>query len=126
MFDDISQTVSQILTDNVNLMAMNLTDQVRSITEVTKAVAGGDLTKKITVDVRGEILDLKETVNGMTESLRVFADEVTRLAREVGTEGRLGGQARVTNVGGTWKVIISYNALLFLFCAHDVRLGLDG
>ena len=84
-------------------MAMNLTDQVRSITAVTKAVAGGDLTKKITVDVRGEILDLKETVNGMTESLRVFADEVTRLAREVGTEGRLGGQARVMNVGGTWK-----------------------
>ena len=91
------------LLDNVNLMAMNLTDQVRSITAVTKAVAGGDLTKKITVDVRGEILDLKETVNGMTESLRVFADEVTRLAREVGTEGRLGGQARVMNVGGTWK-----------------------
>ncbi|KAH8103228.1 hypothetical protein DFH11DRAFT_1692635 [Phellopilus nigrolimitatus] len=97
------QGMWKILTDNVNLMAMNLTDQVRSITEVTKAVAGGDLTKKITVDVRGEILDLKETVNGMTESLRVFADEVTRLAREVGTEGRLGGQARVTNVGGTWK-----------------------
>ena len=96
-------TFAQILTDNVNLMAMNLTDQVRSITAVTKAVAGGDLTKKITVDVRGEILDLKETVNGMTESLRVFADEVTRLAREVGTEGRLGGQARVMNVGGTWK-----------------------
>ena len=84
-------------------MAMNLTNQVRSIAEVTKAVAGGDLTKRITVDVRGEILDLKETVNGMTESLRVFADEVTRLAREVGTEGRLGGQARVNNVGGTWK-----------------------
>ena len=84
-------------------MAMNLTDQVRAITLVTKAVAGGDLTKKIEVDVRGEILDLKETVNGMTDSLRVFADEVTRLAREVGTEGRLGGQARVTDVGGTWK-----------------------
>jgi osomolarity two-component system sensor histidine kinase NIK1 len=84
-------------------MAMNLTNQVRSIAEVTKAVAGGDLTKKIEVDVRGEILELKETVNGMTESLSVFADEVTRVAREVGTEGRLGGQARVTNVGGTWK-----------------------
>ena len=89
--------------DNVNLMAMNLTNQVRSIAEVTKAVAGGDLTKRITVDVRGEIKDLKETVNGMTESLRLFADEVTRLAREVGTEGKLGGQARVSNVGGTWK-----------------------
>jgi osomolarity two-component system, sensor histidine kinase NIK1 len=85
-------------------MAMNLTNQVRSIAEVTKAVAGGDLTKKIEVDVKGEILELKETVNGMTESLSVFADEVTRVAREVGTEGRLGGQARVTNVGGTWKV----------------------
>jgi osomolarity two-component system sensor histidine kinase NIK1 len=94
----------QVLTDNVNLMAMNLTNQVRSIAEVTKAVASGDLTKKVEVDVRGEMLDLKETVNGMTESLSVFADEVTRVAREVGTEGRLGGQAKVTNVGGTWKV----------------------
>lgn len=84
-------------------MAMNLTNQVRSIAEVTKAVANGDLTKKIEVDVRGEILELKETVNKMTESLSVFADEVTRVAREVGTEGRLGGQARVENVGGTWK-----------------------
>ncbi|KAF8800734.1 hypothetical protein BYT27DRAFT_7312960 [Phlegmacium glaucopus] len=97
------QGMWKVLTDNVNLMAMNLTNQVRSIAEVTKAVAGGDLTKKIEVDVRGEILELKETVNGMTESLSVFADEVTRVAREVGTEGRLGGQARVTNVGGTWK-----------------------
>ena len=99
-------------------MAMNLTDQVRSITEVTKAVAGGDLTKKITVDVRGEIKDLKETVNGMTDSLRVFADEVTRLAREVGTEGRLGGQARVTGVAGTWKDLTdNVNAM-----AANVRL----
>ena len=94
---------TQGLTDNVNLMAMNLTNQVRSIAEVTKAVAGGDLTKRITVDVRGEMLDLKETVNGMTESLSLFADEVTRVAKEVGTEGLLGGQAQVTNVGGTWK-----------------------
>jgi len=85
-------------------MAMNLTNQVRSIAEVTKAVAAGDLTKKIEVDVRGEIKELKETVNGMTESLSHFASEVTRVAREVGTEGKLGGQARVTNVGGTWKV----------------------
>jgi len=83
---------------------MNLTNQVRSIAEVTKAVAGGDLTKRITVDVRGEMLDLKETVNGMTESLSVFANEVTRVAREVGTEGKLGGQAKVENVSGTWKV----------------------
>ena len=93
----------QGLTDNVNLMAMNLTNQVRSIAEVTKAVAGGDLTKKIEVEVRGEINELKETVNGMTESLSLFADEVTRVAKEVGTEGLLGGQAQVTNVGGTWK-----------------------
>jgi osomolarity two-component system sensor histidine kinase NIK1 len=85
-------------------MAMNLTNQVRSIAEVTKAVASGDLTKKVEVDVRGEILDLKETVNGMTESLSVLAEEVTSVAREVGTEGRLGGQANVANVGGTWKV----------------------
>ncbi|EKM75241.1 Tco1 HAMP domain related type IA HK [Agaricus bisporus var. burnettii JB137-S8] len=97
------QGMWKVLTDNVNLMAMNLTNQVRSIAQVTKAVAGGDLTKKIEVDVRGEILELKETVNGMTESLSVFADEVTRVAREVGTEGRLGGQARVNGVGGTWK-----------------------
>ncbi|KZP13596.1 hypothetical protein FIBSPDRAFT_753155 [Athelia psychrophila] len=97
------QGMWKVLTDNVNLMAMNLTNQVRSIAQVTKAVAGGDLTKKIEVDVRGEILELKETVNGMTESLSVFAAEVTRLAREVGTEGRLGGQATVMNVGGTWK-----------------------
>lgn len=89
-------------------MAMNLTNQVRSIAEVTKAVAGGDLTKRITVDVRGEMLDLKETVNGMTESLSVFANEVTRVAREVGTEGKLGGQAKVENVSGTWKV--SFNS----------------
>ncbi|KAF7980985.1 hypothetical protein HWV62_5217 [Athelia sp. TMB] len=97
------QGMWKVLTDNVNLMAMNLTNQVRSIAQVTKAVAGGDLTKKIEVDVRGEILELKETVNGMTESLSVFAAEVTRVAREVGTEGRLGGQATVMNVGGTWK-----------------------
>ncbi|KAF8797401.1 hypothetical protein BYT27DRAFT_7204691 [Phlegmacium glaucopus] len=88
------------VTDNVNLMAIDLTNKVRSITEVTKAVAGGALTKVIEVDVHGEILELKETVNGMTGSLSVFADEVTRVAKEVGTEGRLGGQARLTNVGG--------------------------
>ena len=104
-----------MLTDNVNLMAMNLTNQVRSIAEVTKAVAGGDLTKKVEVDVRGEMLDLKETVNGMTGSLSIFADEVTRVAREVGTEGRLGGQAKVTNVGGTWKVRLFYIERKFFF-----------
>ena len=91
------------LTDNVNSMASNLTGQVRNIAEVTLAVANGDLSKKITADVRGEILQLKETVNTMVEQLRSFASEVTRVAREVGTEGRLGGQAVVPGVAGTWK-----------------------
>ncbi|KAG1166869.1 hypothetical protein G6F70_009618 [Rhizopus microsporus] len=85
------------------MMAANLTTQVRSIAEVTKAVASGDLSKKIEVETRGEILDLKNTVNEMVDQLRVFASEVTRVAREVGTEGKLGGQARVPNVDGTWK-----------------------
>ncbi len=91
------------LTDNVNYMASNLTGQVRNIAEVTIAVANGDLSKKITVDVRGEILQLKETINTMVEQLRSFASEVTRVAREVGTEGRLGVQAVVPGVAGTWK-----------------------
>jgi HAMP domain-containing protein/signal transduction histidine kinase/DNA-binding response OmpR family regulator len=91
------------LTDNVNSMASNLTNQVRNIAEVTVAVANGDLSKKITVDVRGEILQLKETINTMVEQLRSFASEVTRVAREVGTEGRLGVQAVVPGVAGTWK-----------------------
>ncbi|CAI2165450.1 15768_t:CDS:10 [Funneliformis geosporum] len=91
------------LTDNVNIMAANLTTQVRSIAEVTTAVAKGDLSKKIIVDVKGEILDLKNTVNSMVDQLRTFAAEVTRVAREVGTEGKLGGQAVVKDVGGTWK-----------------------
>ncbi|MDB6055382.1 MAG: sensor histidine kinase/response regulator [Verrucomicrobiales bacterium] len=91
------------LTDNVNFMASNLTAQVRNIADVTKAVAAGDLSKKITVDVKGEILDLKNTVNTMVDQLRAFAAEVTRVAREVGTEGKLGGQAEVQGVSGTWK-----------------------
>src|SRR5204862_246 len=91
------------LTDNVNQMAGNLTAQVRNIAEVTVAVANGDLSKKITVDVRGEILQLKEAINAMVEQLRSFASEVTRVAREVGTEGRLGVQAVVAGVAGTWK-----------------------
>ncbi len=91
------------LTDNVNSMASNLTGQVRNIAEVTKAVANGDLSKKITVDVKGEILDLKNTINTMVDQLSSFASEVTRVAREVGTEGKLGGQAQVTGVAGTWK-----------------------
>ena len=91
------------LTDNVNSMAANLTNQVRNIAGVTKAVATGDLSKKISVDVRGEFLELKETINTMVDQLRSFASEVTRVAREVGTEGKLGGQAQVQGVAGTWK-----------------------
>src|SRR5215208_2506533 len=91
------------LTENVNLMASNLTSQVRNIAAVTTAVANGDLAKKITVDVRGELLELKDTINKMVDQLRSFASEVTRVAREVGTEGRLGGQAKVEGVSGTWK-----------------------
>ena len=90
------------LTDNVNLMADNLTGQVRNIAEVTTAVASGDLSKKITVDVKGEILELKNTINTMVDQLNGFASEVTRVAREVGTEGKLGGQAQVKGVAGTW------------------------
>src|SRR5262249_7381030 len=91
------------LTDSVNFMASNLTSQVRNIADVTKAVANGDLSKKIAVDVKGEVLELKNTVNTMVDQLRSFAAEVTRVAREVGTEGRLGGQADVGDVAGTWK-----------------------
>src|SRR5579862_6195138 len=91
------------LTDNVNFMANNLTNQVRNIAEVTTAVARGDLSKKITVDVKGEILELKNTINIMVDQLNAFASEVTRVAREVGTEGKLGGQAQVPGVAGTWK-----------------------
>ena len=91
------------LTDNVNAMAANLTGQVRNIAEVTTAVASGDLSKKITVDVRGEIMELKDTINTMVDQLNSFASEVTRVAREVGTEGKLGGQAQVRGVAGTWK-----------------------
>jgi HAMP domain-containing protein/CheY-like chemotaxis protein/signal transduction histidine kinase len=102
----------KVLTDNVNSMASNLTNQVRNIADVTIAVANGDLSRKITVDVRGEILQLKETINTMVEQLRSFASEVTRVAREVGTEGRLGGQAIVPGVAGTWKDLTdSVNAM---------------
>src|SRR5512143_3622322 len=91
------------LTDSVNSMASNLTAQVRNIADVTIAVASGDLSRKITVDVRGEILQLKEAINTMVDQLRSFASEVTRVAREVGTDGKLGGQAIVPGVAGTWK-----------------------
>src|SRR5207302_394453 len=91
------------LTDSVNSMAANLTAKVRNIAHVTTAVARGDLSRKITVDVRGEILELKDTINTMVDQLNAFASEVTRVAREVGTDGKLGGQAAVPGVAGTWK-----------------------
>src|SRR5207302_1059744 len=91
------------LTDEENFMAGNLTSQLRNIAEVTTAVANGDLSRKITVDARGEILELKSTINSMVDQLNAFAGEVTRVAREVGSEGKLGGQAEVRGVAGTWK-----------------------
>ena len=109
------------LTDNVNFMASNLTAQVRNIAEVATAIASGDLSKKITVDVRGEILLLKETLNTMVEQLRSFAAEVTRVAREVGTEGKLGGQAVVQGVGGTWKDLTDNVNLLAANLTTQVR-----
>jgi HAMP domain-containing protein/CheY-like chemotaxis protein/signal transduction histidine kinase len=109
------------LTDNVNFMASNLTGQVRNIAEVATAIANGDLSKKITVDVRGEILLLKETLNTMVEQLRSFAGEVTRVAREVGTEGRLGGQAQVPGVAGTWKDLTDNVNLLAANLTAQVR-----
>jgi HAMP domain-containing protein len=100
------------LTESVNSMASNLTAQVRNIADVTTAVATGDLSKKITIDARGEILELKDTINTMVDQLNAFASEVTRVAREVGTEGRLGGQAIVPGVAGTWKDLTdSVNAM---------------
>ncbi|MGD9965528.1 MAG: HAMP domain-containing protein [Hyphomonadaceae bacterium] len=109
------------LTDNVNFMASNLTGQVRNIAEVATAIANGDLSKKITVDVRGEILLLKETLNTMVDQLNAFAGEVTRVAREVGTEGRLGGQAVVPGVGGTWKDLTDNVNLLAANLTTQVR-----
>jgi HAMP domain-containing protein/CheY-like chemotaxis protein/signal transduction histidine kinase len=109
------------LTDNVNFMASNLTAQVRNIAEVATAIAGGDLSKKITVDVRGEILLLKDTLNTMVEQLRSFAAEVTRVAREVGTDGRLGGQANVPGVAGTWKDLTDNVNLLAANLTTQVR-----
>jgi HAMP domain-containing protein/CheY-like chemotaxis protein/signal transduction histidine kinase len=109
------------LTDNVNFMAGNLTAQVRNIAEVATAIAGGDLSKKITVDVRGEMLLLKDTLNTMVEQLRSFAAEVTRVAREVGTDGRLGGQAVVPGVGGTWKDLTDNVNLLAANLTTQVR-----
>ena len=109
------------LTDNVNLMAGNLTGQVRNIAEVTTAVANGDLSKKITVDVQGEILELKNTINTMVDQLNAFAGEVTRVAREVGTEGKLGGQADVRGVGGVWKDLTDNMNLLAGQLTNQIR-----
>ena len=109
------------LTDNVNLMADNLTGQVRNIADVTTAVARGDLSKKITVDVKGEILELKNTINVMVDQLNGFASEVTRVAREVGTEGKLGGQAQVPGVGGTWKDLTDNVNLMATNLTNQVR-----
>src|SRR5579872_5758427 len=109
------------LTDNVNVMAVNLTEQVRGIAKVVTAVANGDLSRKITVDVRGEILQLKETLNTMVDQLNRFAGEVTRVAREVGTEGRLGGQANVPGAAGTWKDLVANVNLLADNLTNQVR-----
>jgi HAMP domain-containing protein/signal transduction histidine kinase/CheY-like chemotaxis protein len=109
------------LTDNVNLMASSLTEQVRNIATVTTAVANGDLSKKITVDVKGEVFELKDTINTMVDQLRAFASEVTRVAREVGTEGRLGGQARVEGVSGTWRDLTDNVNLMASSLTEQVR-----
>ena len=109
------------LTDSVNYMAGNLTGQVRNIAEVATAVARGDLSKKITVDVSGEILQLKETINTMVDQLRSFAAEVTRVAREVGTEGKLGGQAVVPGVAGTWKDLTDTVNVMAVNLTEQVR-----
>jgi HAMP domain-containing protein/CheY-like chemotaxis protein len=109
------------LTDNVNLLAANLTTQVRNIAEVTTAVARGDLSRKITVDVKGEILELKNTINTMVDQLNAFASEVTRVAREVGTEGKLGGQATVPGVAGTWKDLTDTVNVMALNLTEQVR-----
>src|SRR5207249_4033275 len=109
------------LTESVNSMASNLTAQVRNIADVTIAVANGDLSKKITVDVRGEILQLKEAINTMVDQLRSFAAEVTRVAREVGTDGKLGGQAIVPGVAGTWKDLTDTYKTIFRTLTAQVR-----
>src|SRR5207244_2314144 len=109
------------MTDNVNFMAANRNNQVRNSAEVTTAVAKGDLSKKITVDVKGEILELKATINTMVDQLNGFASEVTRVAREVGTEGKLGGQAYVRDVGGTWKDLTDNVNLMAVQLTTQIR-----
>ena len=114
------------LTDSVNMLAGNLTSQVRNIALVTTAVANGDLSQKITVDAKGEILELKDTINAMVEQLRTFAAEVTRVAREVGTEGKLGGQAQVPGVAGTWKDLTDNVNLMASNLTDQVRGIMQG
>jgi HAMP domain-containing protein len=109
------------LTDSVNMLAGNLTNQVRNIALVTTAVANGDLSQKITVDVRGEVLELKNTINSMVDQLRMFAAEVTRVAKEVGSEGKLGGQAEVKGVSGTWKDLTDNVNLMARNLTNQVR-----
>src|SRR5207248_21968 len=109
------------LTDNVNTLAGNLTDQVRNIAAVTTAVAQGDLTQKITVDARGEVLQLKDTVNTMVDQLSAFGAEVTRVANEVGTEGMLGGQAKAEGVSGTWRDLTAIVSSLAATLTEQVR-----
>ncbi|MDN5750378.1 MAG: HAMP domain-containing protein, partial [Pseudonocardia sp.] len=109
------------LTDSVNTMASNLTDQVRSISSAATAIAHGDLTRKITVNARGEVAELADTINSLTDTLALFADEVTRMAREVGTEGKLGGQAEVAGVAGTWKNLTDAVNLMATNLTDQVR-----
>src|SRR5207248_441050 len=109
------------LTDNVNFMASNLTTQVRGIARVVTAVANGDLEQKFTVEARGEVAELAETINTMVEQLSSFADEVTRVAREVGVEGRLGGQAQVEGVSGVWRGLTDNVNLMVLNLTDQVR-----
>ena len=109
------------LTDSVNTMASNLTNQVRSISSAATAIAQGDLSRTITVNARGEVAELADTINSLTDTLRLFADEVTRVAREVGTEGRLGGQAAVPNVAGTWKDLTDAVNLMAANLTDQVR-----
>src|SRR5438132_6898051 len=110
------------LTDSVNFMAGNLTAQVRNIADVAKAIAAGDLSRKITVSVKGEIFELKDTINTMVDQLNSFASEVTRVAREVGTDGKLGGQADVRGVAGTWKDLTDSVNLMAGNLTGQVRL----
>ena len=116
-----NSSLPQVLTDNVNLMASNWTNQTRSIAEVAKAITIGDLSKKIEVDAQGEFLDLKFTLNHMTESLNLYATEMTRVAREVGTHGMFGQPVRVANLGGAWKDLTDNVDVLIMLLTNLAR-----